>query len=208
MPTYEPEDWLLLGEGDEEVLSFNSLLELNVESNGSVPAQAIEQGGFAAYNKTQEPLNVTASVAIEGTPADLQAALGTLNQLKEDTKLFSLITPEFEYVNLTLESFSYTRKREEGRGVLYIQMNLIEVREVETATTSVKLPPKKCKKKDCSSQKNNGKGLGVGAEVDASLAKNFTGKSGTICDPQTNKYYRATKQSNGKFKIVEELPTP
>ena len=94
MPTYEPEDWLLLGEGDEEVLSFNSLLELNVESNGSVPAQAIEQGGFAAYNKTQEPLNVTASVAIEGTPADLQAALGTLNQLKEDTKLFSLITPE------------------------------------------------------------------------------------------------------------------
>jgi len=206
MPTYEPEDWIFLGDDDEEVLRFNSLLELNVESGGTVPEQVIEQGGFAAYNKTQEPLKIEASVAIEGTPADLQAALGTLNLLKEDTKIFSVVTPEFEYVSMTLESFSYSRKREEGRGVLYIQMNLVEVREVATATTSVKLPPKKCKRKDCASQKNNGKGSLIGQEVDASQAKAMVGEKGVVKRGKT--YYECTKNSSGKYVYSRVLPDP
>lgn len=158
MAAYESEDWIFLGDDDENVLDINSMLELQVESGGTVPAQKIEQGGFAAYNKTQEPLKIAASIAVEGDPADLQIALAKLNMLKEETTKFSLITPEFEYVNMTLESFSYARKREEGRGVLYAQLNLIEIREVEMATTSVKLPRKKCKNADCASQKNNGQG--------------------------------------------------
>jgi len=159
MPAYQAEEWILLGEdSDDPLLDFKSLLELSVESGGAVPAQVLEQGSFAAYNKTQEPLKIAMSVGIEGDPADLQLALGKLNTLKEETTKFSLITPEFEYANMTLESLSYARKREEGRGVLYVQMNLVEVREVETATTSVKLPRKKCKNADCASQKNNGKG--------------------------------------------------
>ena len=159
MPTYESEGWLLLGDEDnKEVLSFNSLIELSIESGGTVPTQKIEQGSFAAYNKTEEPLKIAASIAFEGTVDELQDALASINELKADTKKFSLITPEFEYTSLTLESFSYARKREEGRGVLYVQLNLVEVREVETATTTVKLPKKKCKKADCASQKNNGAG--------------------------------------------------
>ena len=161
MATYTSEDWIFLGDDDnEELLSFNSLLELNVESGGAVPSQKLEQGSFAAYNKTEEPLKITAAIAFEGTVDELQDALGALNLLKTETKKFSVITPEFEYVGMTLESFSYARKREEGRGVLYAQLNLVEVREVETATTTVKLPKKKCKKADCASQKNNGQGQG------------------------------------------------
>lgn len=160
MPTYNAEDWVFLGEGDSEVLTVHSLLELEIESGGSVPSQPLEQGSFAAYNKLQEPLKIAANIAIEGDSATLQDALGQLNTLKDETSIFSVITPEFEYVSMTLESFSYARKREEGLGVLYVQMNLVEVREVETATTTVKLPPKKCKRKDCASQKNNGKGSG------------------------------------------------
>ena len=156
MATYQAEDWLFLGNDDNDVVSFNSLLELNIESGGTVAAQALEQGSFAAYNKVQEPLKIAAAIAIEGDSAALQDALGTINLLKEDTTIFSVITPEFEYVNMTLQSFSYARKREEGRGVLYVQMDLVEVREVETATTTVRLPKKKVKKKDCASPKNEG----------------------------------------------------
>ena len=167
MPTYESEGWLLLGDEDnKEVLSFSSLLELSVESGGSVPIQKVEQGSFAAYNKTEEPLKIAASIAFEGTVDELQDTLASINELKADTKKFSLITPEFEYTSLTLESFSYARKREEGRGVLYVQLNLVEVREVETATTTVKLPKKKCKKADCASQKNNGAGQATASGSD------------------------------------------
>ena len=200
MPTYTPEDWIFLGEGDAEVLSFNSFLELEIESGGSVPAQPLEQGSFAAYNKLQEPLKIAANIAIEGTPAELQDALGQLNVLKEETTIFSVITPEFEYVNMTLESFSYARKREEGRGVLYVQMNLVEVREVETATTTVKLPKKKCKKADCASQKNNGKtGYQIGDEVDKSYLKKKFGKSGWVKD--NGKWYHYAPDSKGVSRI-------
>lgn len=174
MPVNENNEWLLLGENDDEILSFSSMLELEVENGGAVPSEVLEQGGFAAYNKTQEPLKIAVSLGIEGDPADLQSALAALKTLKEETTKFSLVTPEFEYVGLTLESFSYGRKREEGRGVLYVQLNLVEVREAETATTTVKLPKSKCKNADCASQKNNGKGQAQGFSGDSSTLRTGT----------------------------------
>lgn len=192
MPAYDKEEWILLGEDDDqEVVSFNSMLELNIESGGAVPEQTLEQGSFAAYNKTQEPLKITASIAVEGTPDELQDVLVALNQLKEETKKFSVITPEFEYVSMTLESFSYARKREEGRGVLYVQMNLVEVREVETATTTVKLPKKKCKRADCASQKNNGQGQAKQSTESSPLRK-LTDAAGV-----TDKNFNETQQNGG-----------
>lgn len=202
MAAYESEDWIFLGDDDENVLDINSMLELQVESGGTVPAQKIEQGGFAAYNKTQEPLKIAASIAVEGDPADLQIALAKLNTLKEETTKFSLITPEFEYVNMTLESFSYARKREEGRGVLYAQLNLIEIREVETATTSVKLPRKKCKNADCASQKNNGQGQGyIGTEIDDTTAGQISDEGDVM---KGGKLYHWERNKRGKAIITRE----
>lgn len=189
MPTYESEEWLFLSDdNNEELLNFDSLLEINVESGGAVPSQKLEQGSFAAYNKTEEPLKITASLAFEGTVDEIQDALGALNTLKLETKKFSVITPEFEYVGMTLESFSYARKREEGRGVLYAQLNLVEVREVETATTTVKLPKKKCKKADCASQKNNGQS--------AEDQKNKT----LLRSGMSDKYVESVKQQHGNLR--------
>lgn len=201
MATYASEDWIFLGEGDAEVLSFNSFLELEIESGGSVPAQPLEQGSFAAYNKLQEPLKIAANIAIEGTLAELQDALGQLNVLKEETTIFSVITPEFEYVNMTLESFSYARKREEGRGVLYVQMNLVEVREVETATTSVKLPKKKVKKKDCTSQKNNGNagGYNTGDKIKRSKLSGNEGVTEVMANGKRYKW----KAINSSEAVIE-----
>lgn len=201
MAAYESEDWIFLGDDDENVLDINSMLELQVESGGTVPAQKIEQGGFAAYNKTQEPLKISASIAVEGDPADLQIALAKLNTLKEETTKFSLITPEFEYVNMTLESFSYARKREEGRGVLYAQLNLIEIREVETATTSVKLPRKKCKNADCASQKNNGQGY-IGTEIDDTTAGQISDEGDVMM--KDGKLYHWERNKRGKAIITRE----
>ena len=206
MPTYNAEEWTFLGEGDKDVLTFNSLLDLEIQSGGTVPSQPLEQGSFAAYNKLQEPLKIAANIAVEGDSAELQDALAQLNILKDETTIFSVITPEFEYVNMTLESFSYTRKREEGRGVLYAQLNLVEIREVETATTTVKLPPKKCKKKDCASSKNNGKAV-LGSEVKGSQLSKLT-PDGTPCPvtgPDGKRYI--AERRNSKW-VYARLDTP
>lgn len=207
MASYEPEDWIFLGDDDKDVLNFKSLLELDIESSGAVPAQVLEQGSFAAYNKTEEPLRITASIGIEGTPADLQDALSAINLLKQETTVFSVITPEFEYANMTVESFSYARKREEGRGALYVQMALVEVREVETATTTVKLPPKKCKKKDCASQKNNGQQQPVGASMSKDVIPHKDGDKSLR--KLGNGEYMQTEYRGGKwYDTGTILPNP
>lgn len=117
------------------VLPNASMFELNVRSGGAVVSSPIEQGSFISYNKTTEPLEITATLSFSGTDAYLQSVLDSLNTLKESVTTFSIQTPAYEYENMTLQNFDYAWRREDGRGVLYVSAMFVEIREVLIAYT-------------------------------------------------------------------------
>ena len=57
-------------------------------------------------------------------------------------KKITLTTPEQSYKNMMLESFDYRREAANGRGVLYVDLRFVEIREVasQQTTTSVEEP--------------------------------------------------------------------
>lgn len=154
------QEWLLADENGNSLVTFQSFISCEVSDEGEVLKMPTENGGFAAYNKVADSLRIRAQLALQGTDADIQQQLTILKALKEGTQTFSLVTPTIEYRNMTLEGMNYSRKREDGLKVCYVELMMVEVREVEAQYTDTKrrrLTRKKVKNADCASNQATGK---------------------------------------------------
>lgn len=136
--------WLLAdSETGQTMLTFTSFIEAAIKRSGSVVSEPIEKGSFATYNKTTDPLNAIVTLGITGTKADIQNAIDALTELQTNTVTFSLVSPVKEFENLTLENFSWKWERTQAADVLYVELSLVEIREVEalyTDTTVISSP--------------------------------------------------------------------
>ena len=153
-------EWLLADENGNSLVTFQSFISCEVNDEGEVLKMPTENGGFAVYNKVADSLRIRAQLALQGTDADIQQQLTILKALKEGTQTFSLVTPTIEYRNMTLEGMNYSRKREDGLKVCYVELMMVEVREVEAQYTDTKrrrLTRKKVKNADCASSQATGK---------------------------------------------------
>lgn len=154
------QEWLLADENGNSLVTFQSFISCEVSDEGEVLKMPTENGGFAAYNKVADSLRIRAQLALQGTDADIQQQLTILKALKEGTQTFSLVTPTIEYRNMTLEGMNYSRKREDGLKVCYVELMMVEVREVEAQYTDTKrrrLTRKKVKNADCASSQATGR---------------------------------------------------
>lgn len=144
LPRQQLQQWTIRGEDGSQIFDFTSFLSLDLRNEAKVVEGPVEEGGFATYNKVQLPIEASVSIGIQGENAELQAALDRLDELQAGTELLSLVTPDFEYSDLSLEMYSYQRKRDAGGiGVLYVDLELKEIKQVEAQYTNVKLGKKK-----------------------------------------------------------------
>lgn len=117
------------------VLPNAGIFDMAVRCGGTVVDSPIERGSFFSYNKTTEPLEITATLSFEGSDTLLQSVLSNLKTLKDSVTLFSIITPTYEYENMTLQNYDYSFTREQGLGVLYVNAIFKEIKEVTVAYT-------------------------------------------------------------------------
>ena len=114
----------------DDVLPGALVFDMSINYGGSVVSSPIEEGSFFSYNKTTEPMQVNATLSFVGSDTYLQSVLDRLYTLKNSVTMFSINTPMYEFENMNLESYSFDLKREDGRGVLYVKANFIEIREI------------------------------------------------------------------------------
>ena len=119
----------------DNVLPNAAIFELQIRCGGTVVSSAIEAGSFVSYNKTNEPMEINATLAFSGSDSFLQSVLDSLNMLKTSVTTFSIQTPLYEYENFTLQNYDYSMRREDGRGVLYVNALFLEIREVQVLYT-------------------------------------------------------------------------
>lgn len=143
LPQRAAGQWSLNNASGERVVEFTSFLSMDLRDDYNVVTGPVEEGSFASYNKVASPLEIDCSLGIEGDDNTLNVALDALNELAASTGILSLVTPETEYYNLNLKSVSYRRRREDGLGVLWLDLKLVEVRQVEAQYTNEKLGEKK-----------------------------------------------------------------
>ena len=139
-PNDSPEYYLTEAESSAIAVEFSRVMDLEMTAEGKVVSTPIEQGSFASYNKVASPTGIRATLAVEGELGDLQSVVDRLFELKDGTELVNFVTPVREFQKYTLEKFSYQQAAEKGVNVLYVEINLSEIKEVEPQYTDAKAP--------------------------------------------------------------------
>lgn len=158
--------WIVRGQ--KAAVDFSSMQEFSAEKTSRLPNEPIEKGSFATYNRVIEPRTITCQLSVEGGKSDLQNAIDRLTTLCENDEKITLVTPEQSYKNMMLESFDYRRDVTNGRGVLYVDLRFVEIREVasQQTTTSVEEPiePDDAEDGSCCDDVDGGELQGVEAD--------------------------------------------
>jgi hypothetical protein len=128
--------WAILEEGGGSALSFTSFLDLDYKNEGKALEYPVEEGSFASYNKTQNSMEIKATVALQGTDADYNDLLTKLEDFQEKAVKLSIATPSDFYEGFTLEGLGYKRTAENNAHLLTVELTFKEVREVKTQVTT------------------------------------------------------------------------
>lgn len=102
----------------------------------------VERGGFATYNKVQRPADPTVTLCLDATPQDCNTFLNAIENATNSTDLYSVVTPEITYVGYTVQSYNYQRRQMRGATLLIVELQLLEVRQVSAAFSSIINQPK------------------------------------------------------------------
>lgn len=136
-------EWTLITADGSVAIPFDVFLSMDFATENGTVSAPIEMGSFATYNKKVSPSRLDLQLAIMGDPAVLQSSLDRLNELAAGTELVNIVSPEMEYKNYNLEKVSFSRSADEGVNIIYVDLSLIEVREVQAQYSSTRLARKR-----------------------------------------------------------------
>lgn len=157
-PNAQQGQWIVSdAESGESLITFTSFLDMDMKAESKVPTQPTEEGGFFTYNKVETPDDVRVSLAVQGQPDVIEAAISALREAKNSTQLLAIETPDEVLDSFTLAGFNYRRTTQEGAGLLVVELMLTEVRQVAAQYADVKLPARQCKNKSDASRQDSGK---------------------------------------------------
>lgn len=142
-------------ESGRTLVAFTSFLDMDFKGESKVLDQPTEEGGFFSYNKVENPDESYVTLAMQGDDTALSDALNALKEAKKDTRLLSVVTPSHVIAPVTLTGFNYQRRREDGLGLLVVELHLKEVRQVAAQYTAI--PTRQAKNPSDASNQDRGK---------------------------------------------------
>jgi hypothetical protein len=129
--------WGIYTKGGVKALDPDSVSAINYSFEYHVADFPIEAGGFESYDKVAMPFDAMVIMTKGGKLADRRAFLSALEDIKGDRELYNVVTPERTYLNVNIVGARIDRTREQGAGLISVEVRLREIREnVTTAFSS------------------------------------------------------------------------
>jgi hypothetical protein len=120
--------WGIYTKGGVKALEPDSVSAINYSFEYRVADFPIEEGGFESYDKVAMPFDAVVSMTVGGTLANRRTFL---------SKLYNVVTPERTYLSVNIIGARIDRSREQGAGLITVEVRLREIREnVTTAFSS------------------------------------------------------------------------
>ena len=136
------ESWGLYLVNGFKLLDPSVFLSISFKDNCKVSSFPQEVGNFSSYNKVETPYDCRIKIAISEDKAARHKILDMLFDLKKSCATYSIITPEYTYLNATLQNYDYQRSAANGCRMIIADLWLLEVRapELEPKKTTPKQP--------------------------------------------------------------------
>lgn len=118
------------------VVKIDSMVMLDSRSDTQVSDYRLEMGGYASYNKVQQPETVNVVMTRGGRLADRTAFLEWLDKNVGETTVYNIVTPEKVFKDVTLESYEVLREAQRG-GASLIEARCVfrQIRQVKAVVS-------------------------------------------------------------------------
>lgn len=140
---------------DSEALTFDSLLELEIIDEATVIDEPIEKGSFTNYNKVESALRIRLSLGFNGDEAAFTSRWEELKELKKSLSMVGVASGQLYFENMTFEALRWSRQADVG--FYMVDLTLVEIREVETQTTTTEYTRPKTKSANSTATVDTGK---------------------------------------------------
>lgn len=120
--------WGIFDQSNTQVIVPDSFKSLSYKHGWRIPNYPMEQGAFQSYNKVQMPYEPRVVFTKGGTVADKNTFLEELETIADSIDLYSVVTPEYTYTNVSVEHIDYQRTATNGASLLTVEISLQEIR--------------------------------------------------------------------------------
>lgn len=103
---------------------------INYSKETKVSDFPIEEGSFASYNKVETPGAPVVTLCFSGNESTRKQFLNNIDAACKSTDLYSVVTPEVQYVGYSVERYGYQRRAASGMTLLVVEITLKEIRQV------------------------------------------------------------------------------
>lgn len=118
---------------DPPVLVPDSFRTFTFKNEWSVIDAPTEDGGFATYNKVNNPYELILRMTKGGSRADRTEFLEKLDAIARSLEVYKVVTPERTYYSLNVTR--YEIRRDEARGAFWMSEIDVYFREIRTVTS-------------------------------------------------------------------------
>lgn len=122
------ETWGVFDSNGNQVLSPDSFLGIRYRNSNHISDYPVEDGAFASYNRVQTPFDAHVSLAKGGTLDERQAFMKAVEALFAPIDLYTLITPELTYSDVSIEDHEYERRTRNGAHIIIAHIHFLQVR--------------------------------------------------------------------------------
>lgn len=133
-------EWTIYNTASGEAVQFSSFIGAEMVGDAKVITAPIEGGSFVAYNKTVSPFELSVNGAIKGDSSVLSDALNTLAQMRENTDLYNIVTPDKVYRSMNMIKLEYSRDTDSGTDLILFSARFMEVKEIQSLYSSARIP--------------------------------------------------------------------
>lgn len=128
--------WGVYTTAGAQALEPDSITAIGYDAEYRVADFPIEEGGFESYDKVALPFQNRVVMTKGGTLEQRRAFLRAVEELRGDLELYNVVTPEWTYLNVNIVRVNIDRSREQGGGLITVELQLQEIRQNATASFS------------------------------------------------------------------------
>ena len=121
--------WGIYDKNGGAPITVTSFVGIMAGQEYDVSTYPVEKGSFETYNKVQRPFTGTLRLSRDKDVSDRKRFLDDLDALCASVDMFTVVTPERTYSNVTFVSHDYDRTAERGAGMIMADVRFMEVRQ-------------------------------------------------------------------------------
>lgn len=114
--------WGVYDSAGRLAINADSVREFDYRAEWAVSNYPVQQGSFASYNKVVRPYDTSILLVKGGTEADRAAFLAQVDVVANSSALYTILTPEKTYLNVTVSRVQMSRKQSAGAYFVAVEL--------------------------------------------------------------------------------------